>query len=99
MADNLYELLEGLISARYSNNKLPILEKLNTQLDISRYQSRLLLDLQLIQTERYAHAAKLLTEIGKELGGWTKQQKNSTKEISKTESTHVDEFRLRSTLD
>jgi hypothetical protein len=76
---NLYDLLDGLILARYAANKLAILDQLNTKLDILRYQSRLLLEFGLIYTERYSHASKLITEIGKELGGWTKQQRQVLK--------------------
>lgn len=72
---NLYELLEGLIAARYANPKLSVLQPLNSKVDILRYQSRLLLDFGLISVQRYEYASKLLTEIGKELGGWIKQQR------------------------
>ncbi|MBR8829073.1 MAG: diversity-generating retroelement protein Avd [Gomphosphaeria aponina SAG 52.96 = DSM 107014] len=70
----LYDLLDGLILARYSREKQPILEKLNALLDVLRYQSRLLKDFGLIKVERYEYASQLITEIGQELGGWIKQQ-------------------------
>jgi hypothetical protein len=75
MVNSLYDLLSGLILARYAPDKLTILTGLNTQLDILRYQTRLMLDFDLIKQDRYAHATKLMTDIGKDLGGWTKQQK------------------------
>ncbi len=43
----LYDLLEGLIQARYSPEKLPQLEALNIHIDVLRHQTRLLLDFQL----------------------------------------------------
>lgn len=49
---------------------------MNSKLDILRYQTRLLLDFQLIKTERYEYAQKLLNDIGIDLGGWIKQQKS-----------------------
>jgi 23S rRNA-intervening sequence protein len=70
----LYTLLEDLITARYAAQKLTILKHLNTKLDILRYQTRLLLDFQLVSAQRYEHAGKQLHEIGTELGGWIKQQ-------------------------
>ncbi|MCY7278169.1 MAG: diversity-generating retroelement protein Avd [Phormidesmis sp. CAN_BIN44] len=70
----LYELLESLIIARFAREKLPQLEALNSKLDILRYQTRLLSDFNLINAQRYEHAAKLLNEIGTDLGGWVKQQ-------------------------
>lgn len=75
MISGLYELLEGLIQARYSQDKLPQLQTLNTRLDILRHQTRLLLDFDLIAANRYEYAGHLLNAIGTDLGGWIKQQR------------------------
>jgi hypothetical protein len=75
MIAGLYDLLEGLIKARYAKDKLTILEPLNGSLDILRHQTRLLLDFELIKTERYEYASKLINEVGSELGGWIKNKK------------------------
>jgi hypothetical protein len=48
----LYELLEGLIAARYAKHKLPLLESLNTRLEILRHQTRLLFDFKLIAIQK-----------------------------------------------
>ncbi|MEI2579212.1 diversity-generating retroelement protein Avd [Scytonema sp. PRP1] len=74
--NQLYDLLEGLIKAKYAKNKLPQLESLNTQLDILRYQTRMLLDFNKMSVERYEYAIKLIDEIGIELGGWIKKQRD-----------------------
>ncbi len=74
MISGLYVFLENLIIARYATEKLPQLQSLNTNLDILRHQTRLLLDFNLIKSERYEYAAKLFNEIGSDLGGWIKQQ-------------------------
>jgi hypothetical protein len=71
----LYDLLEGLILARYSRNKLPQLKALNGRLDLLRHQTRLLLDFELMSAQRYKYAGQLLNGIGQELGGWIRQQK------------------------
>jgi hypothetical protein len=76
MIRHLYDLLEGLIIARYQADKLATLLVLNTKLEILRYQSRLLLDFQLISVGRYEYAVKLINAIGQDLGGWIKQQKS-----------------------
>lgn len=70
----LYDLLEGLIQARYSQDKLCQLETLNIRLETLRYQSRLLMDFGLISVERYEHVGKQINAIGIELGGWINQQ-------------------------
>ncbi|PSB02779.1 diversity-generating retroelement protein Avd [Merismopedia glauca] len=75
----LYDLLEGLIQARFSHNKLSRLEKLNISLDVLRHQTRLLADFQLINTNRYEYVGKKLNDIGSDLGGWIKQQQQVLK--------------------
>ena len=59
MTHILYDLLENLIIARYSQNKISILESLNAKVDILRHQTRLLLKLSLIKESNYEHASKL----------------------------------------
>jgi len=75
ISTGLYDLLDALIQARYHPHKLDQLEPLNAKLDILRHQTRLLLDFNLIKTERYAHAGQLINSIGTDLGGWIKQQR------------------------
>ncbi len=77
--NRLYDLLEGLITAKFAKNKLHKLEPLNTQLDILRYQTRMLLDFEFISTQRYEYGIKLIDEIGTELGGWIKKQRDREK--------------------
>ncbi|MFN0120152.1 MAG: diversity-generating retroelement protein Avd [Blastocatellia bacterium] len=77
MISGLYELLEQLIHARYESNKLPRLKSLNIRLELLRYQTRLLMNMRLIDTRRYEHAAKLINRIGVDLGAWIKQQRNT----------------------
>ncbi|MGK7886021.1 MAG: diversity-generating retroelement protein Avd [Crocosphaera sp.] len=71
----VYELLEGLLRARYAKQKLTQLQSLNTELDVLRYQIRLLYDFELISLKRYQYINQQLQGIGIELGGWIKQQK------------------------
>lgn len=77
MTTQLYEMLEGLIQARYlTKNRGYRLEVVNTNLDILRYQTRLLLEFQLISSKRYHYAGQQLRAIGQEVGGWLKQQRS-----------------------
>ena len=64
MTNELYNLLESLIAARYAKEKKAQLEALNIQLSILRYQTRLLLDFKLVQVNRYEYAVKLINQIG-----------------------------------
>lgn len=75
ITEELYNLLDGLITARYARSgKLSALQALNTRLQVLRYQCRLLLDFQLISIKRYEYAHRQMDDIGKDLGGWIKQQ-------------------------
>jgi hypothetical protein len=74
IATGLYELLDGLIQARYSSEKLLLLKSLNTKLDIIRYQTRLLFDFNQMDVSRYEYVGRLILDIGNDLGGWIKHQ-------------------------
>jgi hypothetical protein len=76
LTQNLYELLDGLIVARYKPDKLSDLTLLNSKLEVMRYQTRLLMDFKLISVQRYEYAVKLIDSIGRDLGGWIRQQQN-----------------------
>jgi hypothetical protein len=71
----LYDLLEGLIMARYAGQKVEILERLNARLDLLRHQTRLLHEFNELSVQRYEHVSSLLNEVGSELGGWLRQQR------------------------
>lgn len=74
--DRLYGLLEKLIEVRYQKDKLSQLRKLNTELDVLRYQTRLLLDFELISIDRYDYIGQQIQSVGQDLGGWIDQQRN-----------------------
>ena len=65
LVNNLYNFLELLIIAKYASEKLNILESLNPKLDIVRYQTRIILDFQIINNKRYEYISQIITEIGK----------------------------------
>src|SRR5712692_3444848 len=66
---NLYDLLEKLINAKYTRQRQGLVEQANLMLEILRFQMRLAKDLQCLQTNSYAFAAKAINEIGKLVGG------------------------------
>ena len=69
MAKELYEILSLLITARYSNSKLCELRQVNTLLEILRYQTRLLFDLNLtIDARRLEFVSNSFNDIGNDLG-------------------------------
>jgi len=74
MINRLYDLLEDLLKAKYAKQKLEKLQAINLQLDLIRYQTRLLLDFELISLKRYEYISEMINGIGIELGGWIKTQ-------------------------
>ena len=63
---------ELLIEAAHQNKPGLLLISADAELDKLRTHLRMSLDLGLVQPGQYEHAARLLTEIGKLLGGWLK---------------------------
>ena len=61
LVNNLYNFLELLIIAKYASEKLNILESINPKLDIVRYQTRIILDFQIINNKRYEYISKIIT--------------------------------------
>ena len=71
----LYELLATLIQAKYSRERIPLLNEANLKLEILRFQIRLAKDLHCLQVKSYGFASKQIDEIGKLVGGWLKTKK------------------------
>ena len=72
--DQLWSILDLLIEAAYTRHKLPLLEQSNLRLQKLRFLTRICKDRQCLSLNQYEYAARLINEIGTELGGWTKQQ-------------------------
>ena len=79
LINNLYNLLEGLIKAKYAQKKLTQLLDLNVSLDIIRYQTRILQDFNLISLKKYEYVSEMINHIGIELGGWINNRKKIEK--------------------
>jgi hypothetical protein len=77
MINGLYDLLDGLIKAKYDKEKLIFLDPLNSQLDILRYQTRLLHEFELIQLQRYEFASQMIDSLGTDLGGWIRYSRGA----------------------
>lgn len=63
---------ELIIEAAHQRNKSELLESADAELDKVRTHLRMSLEMELIQSGQYEHAARMLTEIGRLLGGWMK---------------------------
>jgi four helix bundle protein len=63
---------ELLIEAAHAKRQSALLQSADAELDKVRTHLRLALEMGLLNSGQYEHAARLLTEIGKLLGGWLK---------------------------
>jgi hypothetical protein len=70
----LYDVLDGLIRARYVRDRAPILKAVNMDLELLRFQFRLAHDLRCLSAESYGFAARSLNDIGQMVGGWLRCQ-------------------------
>lgn len=69
------DMLALVQRASVRSSKLDLLQQLNEELNVLRALTRLAVDLQCLQGRQYEYAAKQIDEIGRQVGGWLKQQK------------------------
>jgi hypothetical protein len=79
IVNRLYDLMEGFSEARYDNDKLEKLKRLNAKVDIIRIFTWLLFDWEVFDKDKVRYAGNQIDDIGCNLGGWIKQQKNINK--------------------
>jgi len=70
--NHILDVLELLIQANYSRDKIDCLRKANLTIETLRFLWRLTLDLKYLNTRRYAFVSALLNDIGRLVGGWIK---------------------------
>jgi hypothetical protein len=66
----LLEVLELLVDAAYSRTRQTTLKKANLRLAVARHLWRLAQELQVVSMRRYEHGAKLIDDLGRQVGGW-----------------------------
>ena len=71
----LYDILEKLIRAKYNRQRRPILEAVNVDLEVLRFQIRLAKDLCCLSVNSYGNASGQLVEIGRQVGGCDNSRK------------------------
>jgi hypothetical protein len=70
LENGLLMVLENLIEAAYSQQKQAALRSANRQLEVNRHLWRLGYELQIVSAKSYEHGAKLMNDIGRQIGGW-----------------------------
>lgn len=69
-------IIEDLVEARYSRNRMPILKRANMTLEKMRVLIRICFELRFISRKAYEQASYSINEVGKMLGGWMKSQES-----------------------
>jgi len=69
----LLDILEILIEASFTKEKLSLLRRANLNLEKLRFLVRLAKDVHYINIKTYEYQAKAVNEIGKMIGGWIRQ--------------------------
>ena len=70
---NVLEILELLINASYTKNKLTLLHDANLHLERLRFLLRLSTELGAISNKGYIHLIKIVDDLGRQVGGWIKK--------------------------
>ena len=74
----LYDVLELLLQAKYRSDRQGLLQAANLKLEVLRFQLRLAHDLQCWKTNSFGFACQSLDEIGRMIGGWLKATEKKT---------------------
>ncbi|NCP86802.1 MAG: four helix bundle protein [Anaerolineae bacterium CG_4_9_14_3_um_filter_57_17] len=83
------ELHEKLIEAAKSDAPLPLLRQADVLLTKLRFYLRLCRDLELLKLGQYEHASRIVSEIGRLLGGWIKKLVAPGEPEAPTESMQI----------
>jgi hypothetical protein len=70
----VYDVLDLLIAAKYTREKIGLLDRANVTLERIRFQVRLAHDERIISTAQYELLARLIDEVGRLIGGWRRSK-------------------------
>jgi hypothetical protein len=73
----LLDVLELLVEAAYTRNKEAPLRRANLRLEVVRHLWRLGHELKVMATRQYEHGARLLDDLGRQIGGWLRSREPS----------------------
>lgn len=66
----LLEVLESSVEAAFSRNKRAALQRANLRLEMVKHLWRVALELKAVAPRQHEHGARLMDELGRQLGGW-----------------------------
>lgn len=77
MESGILEVLEPLVEAAYTRNKNAPLRRANLKLEVVRHLWRVAHELKGTATRQYEHGARLMDDVGRQIGGWLRSQPTS----------------------
>jgi hypothetical protein len=78
LEEGVLRLLRLLVEAAYSRDKDPLLQRANRDLEVLRHLWRAAHELQTIGTRQYEHGARLMDDVGRQIGGWLRSRRPPT---------------------
>ena len=85
LEDALFRFHDHLLVAARSRDRRPHLVQADLELERLRVFLRLAQDLRFLDFKQYEHASRLVTEVGKLLGGWQKTLSAPPADVSSAE--------------
>lgn len=70
----LLDVLELLVEAAYTHDKEASLQRANLRLEVVRHLWRLGYELKAVAIRQYEHGARLLDDLGRQIGGWLRSR-------------------------
>jgi len=70
--------MEATVESTYTRNKQQSLQRVNLRLEVARHILRLSHEFQAISTRSYLHGARLMDDLGRQLGGWLRSLSGET---------------------
>jgi len=70
------DILEGIVEARYSREKIAILRRCDLSMEKMRVLLRMCHALSYLDNKGYEYASRQVNKAGKMIGGWRKQQES-----------------------
>ena len=86
MERHLYGILENLLRAKFTQDRVELLQTVNLDLEIFRFQLRLARDQKCLSLDSYGFAIQHANEIGQMVGGWWKKSKATRPSMKQTPS-------------
>jgi len=78
MENRMHAILAGLVEAKYARERAALLRRVNLDLEILRFQTRLATDLRALPLRGQGTAARMLEGIGAQVGGWLRSLREAS---------------------